>query len=57
MLLCLARLLPMKDKIFRFARSIVSDYAEAEDVVQDIFERLWVRQSSLEESNNSDYFK
>jgi RNA polymerase sigma-70 factor (ECF subfamily) len=51
-----ARLLPMKDKIFRFARSIVSDYAEAEDVTQDIFERLWVRRSSLDECNNLEGF-
>lgn len=42
-----ARLLPMKDKIFRFARSIVSDEAEAEDVTQDVFERLWLRRVTL----------
>lgn len=51
-----ARLLPMKDKIFRFARSIVSDEAEAEDITQDIFEKLWVRRDSLESCTNLEGF-
>jgi RNA polymerase sigma-70 factor (ECF subfamily) len=51
-----ARLLPMKDKIFRFARSIVSDHSEAEDITQDIFEKLWVRRSSLESCSNLEGF-
>lgn len=50
------RLLPMKDKIFRFARSIVSDQAEAEDVTQDIFEKLWVRRGTLKECTNLEGF-
>lgn len=51
-----ARLLPMKDKIFRFARSIMSDEAEAEDITQDIFEKLWVRRISLDECTNLEGF-
>ncbi len=51
-----ARLLPMKDKIFRFARSIVSDHSEAEDITQDIFEKLWVRRNSLEGCTNLEGF-
>ncbi len=51
-----ARLLPMKDKIFRFARSIVSDHTEAEDITQDIFEKLWVRRTSLKECTNLEGF-
>jgi len=50
------RLLPMKDKIFRFARSIVSDEAEAEDITQDIFEKLWVRRETLEQCTNLEGF-
>lgn len=42
-------MLPMRDKIFRFARSIVKDEEEARDITQDIFERLWVRRVSLGE--------
>lgn len=51
-----ARLLPMKDKIFRFARSIVADEAEAEDITQDIFEKLWIRRSSLDSCTNLEGF-
>lgn len=51
-----ARLLPMKDKIFRFARSIVSDRSEAEDITQDIFEKLWVRRESLAGCTNLEGF-
>lgn len=46
----------MKDKIFRFARSIVADEAEAEDITQDIYEKLWVRRSSLSECTNLEGF-
>ena len=31
----------LKDTVFRLARSIVCSEAEAEDVVQDLFERVW----------------
>ncbi len=51
-----ARLLPMKDKIFRFARSIVSDHSEAEDITQDIFEKLWSRRNSLGDCSNLEGF-
>ena len=50
------RLLPMKDKIFRFARSIVSDETEAEDITQDIYEKLWIRRDTLEQCTNLEGF-
>ncbi len=31
-----------KDKVFRYARTILCDYHEAEDITQDIFEKLWL---------------
>ena len=31
----------LKDTLYRLARSIVLDSAEAEDIVQDLFERVW----------------
>ena len=31
----------LKDKVFKYARAVLSDTAEAEDVTQDIFEKLW----------------
>jgi len=42
----------LKDKIFRFAKTILSDEAEAEDVTQDIFEKLWLNQEKLDEYTN-----
>lgn len=40
---------PMKDKLFRFARRILEQTEEAEDVVQDVFLRLWKRRDKLDE--------
>lgn len=51
-----ARLMPMKDKIFRFARSILSDVSEAEDATQDIYEKLWREHEKLEGVGNLDAF-
>lgn len=50
------RLVPMKDKIFRFARSILYDVAESEDVTQGIFERLWAGRDRLDGCRNLDAF-
>ncbi len=44
----LAKLLPMKQQIFRFAMSLLRRQDEAEDVTQDIFERLWQRRDELD---------
>lgn len=41
-----------KDKVFRYARAILSDVSEAEDVTQDIFERLLLRMNKDIEYNN-----
>ncbi|MBT3242469.1 MAG: RNA polymerase sigma factor [Bacteroidetes bacterium] len=38
----------LKDKVFKYARAVLSDTAEAEDVTQDIFEKLW-------SNNNNEY--
>jgi RNA polymerase sigma-70 factor (ECF subfamily) len=37
------RILPMKDKLFRFAFRLLQDVQEAEDVVQDVMAGVWVR--------------
>jgi len=39
--------LPMRDRIYRFARSILGDASQAEDTVQDVMERLWRRRNEL----------
>lgn len=51
-----AYLIPKKDKIFRFARAILSDVSEAEDATQDIFEKLWREQDRLQDIKNLDAF-
>ena len=51
-----ARLIPLKDKIFRFARAILSDVSEAEDVTQDVFEKLWKSRGSLDGCTNLEAF-
>jgi RNA polymerase sigma-70 factor (ECF subfamily) len=35
------RILPMKDKLFRFALRLLQDVQEAEDAVQDVMVRIW----------------
>jgi RNA polymerase sigma factor (sigma-70 family) len=40
---------PLKNKLFRFAKRILDHTEEAEDVVQEVFIRLWNRRDSLGE--------
>ena len=49
-------LMPLKDKLFRFAASILSDVDEAEDVVQDTFLKLWSKREKLGEVRNIEAF-
>ena len=44
--------LPHKDKLYRFALSIVGNNADAEDVVQEIFIKLWDRRKQAQEIQN-----
>lgn len=50
------KVLSQKDKMFRLALSILKDVDEAEDAVQDVFERLWVRREVLMSYRNMDAF-
>lgn len=49
-------LLPLKQKIYCFALSIVGNSDEAEDVTQDLYEKLWQRRDSLDGLNNIEGF-
>jgi len=40
-------ILPMKHKLFRFANRMLQNIPEAEDVIQDVFIRLWDRRDGL----------
>jgi len=43
---------PLKQKLFRFARSYIKNDAQAEDIVQDVFLKLWGRRKDLSKIRN-----
>lgn len=45
--------LPMKERIFRLAKTMLYDVEEAEDVTQDILEKLWRKRSVLSGVDNT----
>ncbi|TVR70823.1 MAG: RNA polymerase sigma factor [Marinilabiliales bacterium] len=49
-------ILPLKNKLYRFACSILSDTDEAQDAVQEVFMRLWNNRKKLEELNSPEAF-
>lgn len=45
-------LLPIKDKLYRFALMFMQNHEEAEDVVQEVFMKIWDKGISLGPINN-----
>ncbi|MDO4715395.1 MAG: RNA polymerase sigma factor [Bacteroidales bacterium] len=45
------QVLPLKNKLYRLALRITLDSAEAEDVVQDVFIRIWQRAQQTDETD------
>ena len=45
-------ILPLKDKLFRLAWSIVRNPAEAEDIVQNVFLKLWTKNNEWDKIEN-----
>lgn len=45
-------IVPLKDKLYRFARQITQHDGEAQDIVQEVFIRLWERRSVLKQYKN-----
>jgi RNA polymerase sigma-70 factor (ECF subfamily) len=43
------------DRLYRFALSLVGSEADAQDAVQDAFERLWARRDKVQSSKASSY--
>jgi RNA polymerase sigma-70 factor (ECF subfamily) len=48
--------LPLRDKIYRFAAQILKDREAARDVVQDTFLKIWTRKDNLGEIRNLEAF-
>ena len=48
--------LPLRDRMFRYARNLLLSPAEAEDAVHDLLERLWRERSRLEGCRRVDSF-
>ena len=45
-------ILPIKNKLFRFSLRIVGNVAEAEDVVQEVFIKVWNKRNELANYSN-----
>lgn len=50
------KILPLKEKLFRLAYSIVRERAEAEDILQDTLVKLWNRRDEWNEIENLDAY-
>ena len=48
--------LPLRDRMFRYAQSLLLSPAEAEDAVHDLLERLWRERGRLERCHRVDSF-
>ena len=48
--------LPLSDKLLRFASQMTKDEEQARDVIQDVFLKLWQKKESLEEIENMEAF-
>lgn len=46
------KILPIKNRLFRFALGIVGQAAEAEDVVQEVFIKLWNNRHQMDSISN-----
>jgi RNA polymerase sigma-70 factor (ECF subfamily) len=46
------RILPMKDKLFRFAFRLLQNVQEAEDAVQDVMAGVWMKRAEWERWGN-----
>lgn len=51
-----ARVLPLRDRMFRYAQSLLLSPTEAEDAVHDLLERLWRDRERLSPSRSIDSF-
>jgi len=50
------RIIPLSNKLLRFAGQILKNNVEAQDVVQDTFLKIWDRKDDLDKIDNMDAF-
>ena len=50
------KVLPLGQKLYRFASVLLKDTHEAEDIVQDIYVKLWKMRDRMEDIENLDAF-
>lgn len=50
------RVLPAKDKLFRLAGRMLNDRAEAQDIVQEVFCRIWSKGDDVQRYRNIEAF-
>ncbi len=51
-----SEVLPIKNKLYRIAKRMLNDSAEAEDTVQEVFLRLWSKKEKLKEYRSIEAF-
>ena len=44
-----SKVIPLRNKLFRFAKRYLEHTEEAEDIVQEVFIKLWIRRDKLDE--------
>jgi len=50
------RILPMKDKLFRFAFRLLQNVQEAEDAIQDVMAGIWARREEWGQWKNMEAY-
>ncbi len=48
--------LPLRDKLFRYAKKLLQDYEEAEDLIQEVFLKLWINRVELSKKSSVEAF-
>ncbi len=48
------KILPLREKLYRYALSLTLDTALAEDVLQDVFIKLWTKRDQLDQVDNQE---
>lgn len=51
-----ANVLPLKDKLFRYAKRLLQNHEEAEDLLQEVMMRLWVNREELSRKSSIEAF-